>query len=285
MKFSLIVSTVGRTEELKRLLNSLSSQTQRDFEVIISDQNIDDRISDLLLEGKWNLTINHIRSKRGLSRARNTGLNYAKGELISFPDDDCTYTPDLLDRVASYFDAHPEYGYMTGSTYDNDGKSFTRASSEPAPIQRLRIYRQGVEFTYFFRSSCFNNQRFDENMGIGCDTPWQADEGPDLLLQLEEKGIRGYYQPAIAIWHPAKAGTDAPDIDKCYRYACGCGYFLRKHQFPIWYFGYMQARTLAGIAVGLLRFNLGITRFHGARWRGRWRGWLGYPTFQKQIPQ
>ena len=42
-QLSLIVATLGREAELARCLGSLAAQTRRDFEVVIVDQNADDR--------------------------------------------------------------------------------------------------------------------------------------------------------------------------------------------------------------------------------------------------
>ena len=48
MRFSLIVATFGRTEEMRNLLLSLASQTEPDFEVVVVDQNSDERLVPIL---------------------------------------------------------------------------------------------------------------------------------------------------------------------------------------------------------------------------------------------
>src|SRR5271168_3016732 len=97
-RFSLIVATIGRTEEFGFLLQSLAEQTFRDFELIVVDQNSDDRLIPFLEH--WNGTVAglantpgslsaiiHLRCAPGVSRARNLGLQYCTGEILAFPDD------------------------------------------------------------------------------------------------------------------------------------------------------------------------------------------------------
>jgi glycosyltransferase involved in cell wall biosynthesis len=47
-RFSLIVGTLGRTNEFAVLLQSLAEQQMRDFELIVVDQNSDDRLTSML---------------------------------------------------------------------------------------------------------------------------------------------------------------------------------------------------------------------------------------------
>ena len=46
--FTLTICTVDRTAPLERLLHSLARQSDRDFEIIVVDQNLDDRLAALL---------------------------------------------------------------------------------------------------------------------------------------------------------------------------------------------------------------------------------------------
>src|SRR5436305_2067180 len=100
MHFSLIVATVGRTSELYRLFDTLCAQTHQDFDTVIVDQNQDDRIEKLVACYEGRLRLRHVRAeKRGHASANNAGLEHATGDLIAFPDDDCWYPADLLERV------------------------------------------------------------------------------------------------------------------------------------------------------------------------------------------
>jgi glycosyltransferase involved in cell wall biosynthesis len=124
---SLIVATLNRVTELERLLNSLEAQSYRDFEVLVVDQNPDERLLPVL-DAHDGLTIRHLRSQRGLSRARNVGLRVAGGDIISIPDDDCWYPPDLLRNLTEWFEAHPEYDVLFTPPADS-GESSLRAKN------------------------------------------------------------------------------------------------------------------------------------------------------------
>ena len=68
MLFSLIVATRGRTEELSRLFDSLLRLDIQDFEVILSDQNEDDRLDPVIVKSGLENRLIHIKSTGGLSR-------------------------------------------------------------------------------------------------------------------------------------------------------------------------------------------------------------------------
>ena len=71
--FDLIVATVDRTEELRALLRSLARQSYPEFRVLLVDQNEDGRVEAVRRE-HGSLDVVHLRSARGLSRARNAEI-------------------------------------------------------------------------------------------------------------------------------------------------------------------------------------------------------------------
>jgi glycosyltransferase involved in cell wall biosynthesis len=280
MKFSLIVTTRGRTEEVTRLFRSLKDQTLQDFEVIVSDQNDDDRLVPVLKPWIAELKVTHVRSSGGASSGRNRGIDEATGEILSFPDDDCAFPADLLERVANFFQSHPEYGYLSGRSYADDGRdSVSKHARHASAIDKMTVLSQCIEFAIFIRSAALGAMRFDPGMGPGSPGLWQCDEGPDLMLRLEATGVRGFYDPEFGAWHPRPIRRyDEKEISRSYKYACATGYFFRKHHYPAWFVYYQMSRVLGGALLGVVTFQFGKARVYFARLRGQWKGWESRPA-------
>ena len=243
--------------------------------MILADQNEDSRVADLLRDFPPGFPLTRIESRGGLSRGRNEGLALAEGEIVGFPDDDCAFGPDLLEKIAEFFAQRDEVGFLSGRSFADDGRdSVSRHAKKAGDIRAGTIHSQCIEFAVFIRRSALGTTRFDEAMGVGAPTPWHSDEGPDLLLRLMAKGERGFYDPRFAVWHPRPVTRyDERDIDRTFRYACGNGYFYRKHGYPAWYFARQMARTACGVVLALLMGKPKKARLYLARLRGRWKGW------------
>ena len=63
LQFSLVLGTVGRTDELGRMLDSLCRQTHRNFEVILVDQNPGPELDDLRASYDSRIAIRHVRAR------------------------------------------------------------------------------------------------------------------------------------------------------------------------------------------------------------------------------
>ena len=101
---SIVLATLGnRIDEIKRLLDSLEKQTNNDFEVIIVSQDNHDLVENIIKEYKINYKHKKL-NKKGLSLARNEGLNYVSGDIITFSDDDCWYPYDSFERIKNIFE-------------------------------------------------------------------------------------------------------------------------------------------------------------------------------------
>jgi glycosyltransferase involved in cell wall biosynthesis len=86
MRFSLVVATLGRDADIAALLDTLLAQGRLDFEVILVDQNDDDRLGPIEAAYASRVTLRRLRSSvRNANHARNLGLRHARGEIVTFP--------------------------------------------------------------------------------------------------------------------------------------------------------------------------------------------------------
>jgi glycosyltransferase involved in cell wall biosynthesis len=275
---SLIVATRRRTQEVKRLLDSLAVQTYKAFEVILVDQNEDDRLVSLVMDYEHKLTLRHVRSTtHGHAAANNVGLRICQGDVIGFPDDDCWYAPDLLRRVVDMFEAHPEWDGISGCEAPVDKTQINyRFDQESGRVTLHNIWRRHISFSVFYRSVALAGLFFDESMGTGAETIWGSGEETEFLLQLIEHGNLIHYEPSLMVYHPdwGQGPYTFAAITKAHRYGMGMGRVLQTHEFPASVTLRALVRPLLGGAYILLRCRPRKAAYHWSIFLGRSTGWM-----------
>jgi len=274
---SMIVATLGRSGELNFLLASLAAFGRRDFEVIIVDQNGDDRLEPVIARWRETLGIRHLRPNiRGVCRARNLGAAEARGQWLLFPDDDCWYAPDFLDRFAALAESRPA-DFHCGRAVNAGGETIMgRFEARPQAIRRENVWTTLIEWMLFVRRDAFMRVGgFDERLGPGAGTPWGAYEVQDLALGLLSAGATGTYDPALTGFHPdERAGPLSPEAARKMRfYGAGLGYVMRKHGYGLADFLPHLLRPLAGIAIYTLTGRPRRADRSRQLLLGRWTGW------------
>jgi glycosyltransferase involved in cell wall biosynthesis len=275
MKFSLVMGTVGRRDEVERFLESLQRQDHRDFELFIVDQNPDDRLVEMIERFGRLFPVERVISPKGLSRARNVGLARVTGDIVAFPDDDCWYPDGLLSYVASRFEQEHRLDGVTGRFVDGDGRSEGRWLAQSQPLTRYSVWRGAISFSIFLRRNLVTHiGLFDEKLGVGAGTPWGAGEETDYLLRGLQAGGRIEFDRSLVLRHPVKAAAfDAAARERQGRYEAGFGRVIRRGGFPGWYFPYVCLRTMGGTALALLKGSPAQARFKWHSLLARIRGW------------
>jgi GT2 family glycosyltransferase len=269
--FDLVVATVGRVDELGRLLTSLERQTHRAFTVLVVDQNDDDRIRQVL-GSHSGLEVARLESPPGLSRGRNVALGRLHAEVVAFPDDDCAYPKDLLERVGRTLAERPELDGLTGRAVAEDGSSSASWETEGAVLTRDNLWNRAISFTIFLRREVVARVGpFDEQLGLGSGTPWHSGEEIDYLIRALATGARVEYDPSLVVRH--RVGVD--DAEVGLRDGASIGYLLRKHRYGPHLLARMLVRPVGGVAVSLARRDRGRAEYHAATLRGRIAGYRG----------
>lgn len=280
MKFSLILATVGRTDEVVHLLRSLGDQVLKEFEVIVVDQNPDDRLADVLKHFQDRFPVQHLRSETGLSRARNVGLERFRGEIAAFPDDDCWYPPDLLQSVAGFFAANPAWDALICRVVTASGNpAVGRQPLSSGKVTPGNVWTRANSNALFLRKHVLEvTGAFNEELGLGSGTPWGGAEEIEYVVRALRNEFRIYYDPGITVCHPADPPFSDPEgRDRHFRYGLGMGRALKISEYPLWFVAWMWFRPLAGAFISLLQFNGAKASYHFQGFLGRYRGWRGSP--------
>lgn len=105
---TVVIPTYKRPDSLNRAIDSILEQTYKNVEIIVVDDNfsgsVDRKITEELMkeyEDKVNIRYLQHSSNLGGSTARNTGLKVAKGEYITFLDDDDEFSEVKIERQIS----------------------------------------------------------------------------------------------------------------------------------------------------------------------------------------
>jgi len=274
MRVSLIVATRGRDRELAELFESLAAQGHAALEVIIVDQNADDRLAPVIAAWRDRLALRWERTTRAhANHARNLGLALARGAVVGFPDDDCSFPPGLLARVLGGFAADPALAILTGPAASPEGGLGSgRWREDAGAIDASNVWTSVIEFNLFLRREvALAMGGFDERLGPG--TPLGSTEGNDLVLRAIAVGHVARYDPAQRIVHPDKRLTPVA-VARAALYARGMGFVLRRHGVPAGVWLPFMVRPLGGIALSALRGDLLAARYYAATLRGRLAGFL-----------
>jgi len=108
-------------EFLKFSLNILENQSFRDFEIVVSDNSLDDKIQELCRIYSQKLNINYFKNpNRSMSGNLNNTIKKCKGDFIKILfQDDFLYSKDSLSDIYKEID-RDTYWLVTGTEHLDD---------------------------------------------------------------------------------------------------------------------------------------------------------------------
>ena len=177
---SVIIPVYNVEAYLRECVSSVRCQTFSDLQIILVDDGSTDSsgaICDTLAAEDSRVQVIH-QPNRGVSAARNAGLNAATGDMISFIDADDTLDPDmyefLLEKMIKY-DAdisHCAYRHIVGDEVRlvHDTKQIYPQSGEEALrcLVGSKLF-VGSLWNKLYRKEVLKGLYFDENIKINED--------------------------------------------------------------------------------------------------------------------
>lgn len=213
-KVSVVIATHNRSTLLTRAVNSILTQTQSDFEIIIVDdastdetprvinniENIDHRVRSI-----------HSDKNIGPGASRNLGADIAQGDFIAIMDDDDIAYPDRLAMSLNAFKNNPEASFVFSSIdwFDDENKIFHSSPGlvlrgefpdEPPEVFKF-LYLNGYGIpnqTIMAKKSLWNQFKYP-------DYPWVGEDW-FYFMQLAASGVKmkAISKPLVKIYKGIK---------------------------------------------------------------------------------
>lgn len=275
--FSLLIATVGRTDELRRLLESLACQrfSTDTFEVLIADQNPPGFLDSVIapFTSRIRLKVISVPSK-GVSQARNALLPLAQGGVIAFPDDDCYYANNTLQEVLDSFKSLRHAQVVLARWYANPEQQKDDTDVSIVKVGWFTAFKRGETYVQFYQREVVQAiGLFDPKLGPGTGLPYGCGEDTDYLLRAIKAGFTVLRVSNAYIFHKEVTSLQNTDAKRIRSYAMGRMYLLRKHQLPLWF-------NIINILYPLLRIPFEGRKAVRYRWEmfvARWQGfWFCY---------
>ncbi len=219
MDFSILISTWNNCQRLAITLESLTLipiPKQLKWEVIVVNNNCSDKTDEVIQKFMNRLPLVYVKEPlQGLSRARNKGLNAAKGRLIIFTDDDVRPFPEWVKTYWIQYQKHPE-GYFFGGpivsefenpNFDRKILPFTHSSVRGLDWGAQEKVLGKDEYFIAANWACpreiiFQCGCFNINKGLGATgNKVNVGEESGLMCHLKQKGWKPLYLPQAKIFH------------------------------------------------------------------------------------
>jgi glycosyltransferase involved in cell wall biosynthesis len=257
-KISVIIAIYNRKDELFELLNSLSHQTDKDFEVIIVDDGsqIDLRHTAGLF--KETLEIQFFRKENsGPGLSRNYGAKRAKNDWLVFVDSDVIVENDYIQNIKKNLaetpcdafggadKAHKGFNLMQKAISYSMTSVFTtggiRGNKKAVTKFQPRSFNMGVRKTAFEKVGGFSEMRIGED--------------PDLSMKLWENGFTTAFFDDIGVYH--KRRVDFGKFSKqVYQFGCARPILNQRHPDFVKISFAFPSLFLLGYILGFIQYFL-----------------------------
>jgi glycosyltransferase involved in cell wall biosynthesis len=187
---SIVIPTHNRAAILQRALDSVVAQTFQDYEVIVVDDASKDNTQAFLRTYESaRLRVLRNETNRGVSAARNLGARAARGEFITFLDDDDALRPDALDALNERISNVPGLDFLWGGrlVHEMDAADRPIGTREEDWSQAPATVRGNSFLQYVLTiatSSVFTIRRTAFERTSGFDEKLRVSEDRDLFIAL-----------------------------------------------------------------------------------------------------
>lgn len=208
--YSILINSKDRPNALIRCVKSVLAQTYKNLEVLVLDDNSDERLCDRLTHIVADRRVKCIRSDvtLGVAGGRNKLIKSANGDFLIILDDDAAFrNNDSLNRIIELFHSHPDVGLLALKIVDLMDSEQVRVR---VPFRRLTIKRnpQIINLpqyvSYFLGGGHAVRKEVFEKCGLYEENLLYGGEEIDLSYRMIHNGYKLFYTPDVIVNHYIK---------------------------------------------------------------------------------
>lgn len=228
MKFSIIIPVREINGYIRTAMPHYLEMSCQDYEILIfPDEPTDEQFPEM--NGKVRIIPS---GKTGPAEKRDMALQYAKGEIIAFIDDDAYPSPQWLEKALPYFD-DPKIGAVGGPAVTApEDDDWQKASGK---VYESKMCSAGYTYRYIPESKRDVDDLPSVNLIVraslfrqigGYDSNYYPGEDTKLCLDIVNNGYRIVYDPEILVYHHRRRMFRA-HLKQATNYAQHRGYFAK----------------------------------------------------------
>ncbi len=181
---SVVIPAFNRRELLPRAINTVLKQTRQPQEIIVVDDGSTDGTAEMVGQD-FSLVHLVVQKNRGVSAARNAGINRATGDWLAFLDSDDAWQPQKLERQMELLARHGEMKIChTGETWLKNGRPISQKKKHRKPSGW--IFQKCLELCAISPSSVLIKREVFDLVGL-FDESLPACEDYDLWLRISAR--------------------------------------------------------------------------------------------------
>lgn len=209
MRYSLIIPVYNRPDEADELLESLTGQTFKDFEVVVVEDGSDVPCREVAEKYRDVLDIHYYyKPNSGPGQSRNYGAERSRGEYLLILDSDCVLPEGYLAAIEAELRREPADAFGGPD----------RAHSSFTPVQKAINYAMTSFFTTggirggkkkmdkFYPRSFNMGIRADVYRSLGGFSDMRFGEDIDFSIRIFKGGYRCRLFPEAWVWHKRRTG-------------------------------------------------------------------------------
>lgn len=209
MRYSIIIPVYNRPDEVDELLNSLTQQTVRDFEVIVVEDGSSVTCEHVVKRYEQQLNIQYFnKPNSGPGQTRNYGAERSSGEYLLILDSDCILPPGYLAAIEEELKRQPADAFggpdRAHHSFTSTQKAINYAMTSFFTTGGIRGGKKKMD--KFYPRSFNMGLKADVYRALGGFSKMRFGEDIDLSIRIFKGGYSCRLFPEAWVWH--KRRTD-----------------------------------------------------------------------------